>query len=161
MYTQLHCEQAQKVIKKRRVVTFVPGLALLLFGIAVFSYCQLNRLDWGWIFASAMTVVAGGYVIFFNETYLKPVRVYHCYLTSMLHGIKRETEGRLQAVADEISDKDGLDAYAVTVNVGEKEEAEDERLFYFDAQMERPDIPIGTHVKVTTHDKMIVEIQKT
>ena len=58
-----------------------------------------------------------------------------------------------------MSDKDGIDCYAMLVNVGERDDAEDDRLFYFDVQKPKPQIPLGTRVTVESNDKMVADLK--
>ena len=78
----------------------------------------------------------------------------------MLSNRKRETTGILTEVAQTATDKDGLDCYAVMVNVGEKGDPEDDRLFYYDRLKEPVPIPIGKRVTVLSNDKMIADIRE-
>jgi hypothetical protein len=146
--------------KKRWLVTVLPGALLFVAGLAVFIICQIGRQDWGWIFACGCTIVGGAYVLFLYGVYLRPVLTYQKHVNYMLDGRKRETVGLLQDVAQEVTDRDGLDWYAMTVNVGEKNDPEDERLFYLDALKPRPDIPPGTRVRVLSHDKTVAELHR-
>ncbi len=160
MYTQADREALRRENRKRAWITLVPGALLLAVGIGVFVACQQNRQDWGWVFACACTLFGGFYVLLMDGMYWKPARLYQRHVSHMLDGRKRETTGILQEMAIETTDKDGLACYALTVNVGEKGDAQDERLFYYDARMGRPDIPLGTLVTVQSNDKMVADIQK-
>ncbi len=159
MYRQEDHAAVQAEAKKRWIVTMLPGALLWAAGIAVFVVCQSQRQDWGWIFATACTIVGGAYVLFFYGVYLKPVLLYQRHVGYMLEGRKRETRGLLREVAWDVVDKDGLDCYAMTVNVGERNDPEDERLFYVDALKGRPDIPPGSPVTVVSNDKMVAELR--
>lgn len=158
MYRQEDREAAKAEAKKRWIVTVLPGALLFLAGVIVFIPCQIQRQDWGWVFACACTIAGGAYVLFFYGVYLKPVLLYKKHVDYMLDGRKRETAGLLQEVAPEIADKDGLDCYAMIVNVGERNDPEDERLFYVDALKGRPDIPLGSRVTVISNDKMVARL---
>lgn len=160
MYRQEDREAAKAEAQKRWIVTVLPGGLLFLAGVIVFVLCQIRRQDWGWIFACACTILGGAYGVFFYGVYLKPVLVYKKHVNYMLDGRKRETTGLLQEVAQEVADKDGLDCYAVIVNVGERNDPEDERLFYVDALKGRPEIPLGSRVTVVSNDKMVAGLQK-
>ncbi|MEA5016961.1 MAG: hypothetical protein VB099_20630 [Candidatus Limiplasma sp.] len=161
MYRQEDRVSAAAEAKKRWIVTLLPGALLIVVGIIVFVICQIQRLEWGWIFACACTVLGGAYVLFFYGVYLKPVLLYKKHVDYMLDGRKRETTGLLQEVAQEVTDKDGLDCYAIIVNVGDKNDPEDERLFYVDALKGRPGIPPGSRITVISNDKMVAELRLT
>ena len=158
MYTEADRHIACEESRKRWLITAIPGTALVLAGIIGFILCQAQRQDWGWIFAYACTIMGGSYTIFFYGVYVKPVLLYRRHLGNMLDGRKREVVGRLTKVARETSDKDGLNAYGITVNIGERDDPEDERLFYYDAQLAGLAIPLGTRVRILSNDKMIADI---
>ena len=160
MYTEADRQAAQAESRKRWLVTVFPGAVLVLAGIVVFILCQVQRRDWGWVFACGCTILGGACAIFLYEVYLRPVLLYVRHLSNMLNGRKREVTGMLTKVAQVTSDKDGLDAYSVIVNIGEKDAPEDERLFYYDAQLSRLAIPPGIRVRIFSNDKMISDIRE-
>ncbi|MCL1854895.1 MAG: hypothetical protein FWF86_04100 [Clostridia bacterium] len=159
MYTEADRQAVYEESKKRWLVTVIPGTVLVLAGIIVFIICQAYRKDWGWMIACACTILGGAYVIFLFGVYLKPVLLYKQHLGNMLDGRKRETVGFLKDITLETSVKDGLDAYGVTVNIGAKDDPEDERLFYYDARLDRPAFPPGSRVTILSNDKMISDIR--
>ena len=160
MYAEADRVTAQEQLRRRWMITIIPAAVLMATGVIVFSICQNQRQDWGWIFACAMTILGGGYFLFLLGVYLLPMKAYAKHIGYMLTGRMRKTEGRLTDVSDETVDRDGLDWYAITVNIGENAFSEDDRLLYYDALKSRPDIPIGTQVKIFSNDKMISDIRK-
>ncbi|NLV59462.1 MAG: hypothetical protein GXY67_11950 [Clostridiales bacterium] len=159
MYQQEDRVAVRAEARKRRLVTLLPGALLWAIGVAVFILCQIRRQDWGWIFACGCTITGGAYVVFLHGVYLRPVLTYQRHVDYMLDGRKRETVGILQEIAREVTDRDGLDWYAMTVNVGDRNDPEDERLFYLDALKPWPEIPPGTRVRVLSNDKSVAELR--
>jgi hypothetical protein len=159
LYSQADRAGVQKQLRKRWMVSALPSGVLFVAAIVVFAICQSNRQDWGWVFACAATIVSGAYFLFFYGVYLRPMWLYARHVNYMLEGRMRETTGILTEVADEPTDKDGLDWYAIMVNIGDKGDPEDDRLLYYDALRGRPEIPLGTRVTVLSNDKMISEIR--
>ena len=51
--------------------------------------------------------------------------------------------------------REGVSYYPMTLNVGNMEEPGDDRLFYFDANLTRPDWQPGERIAVTAHDKAV------
>ena len=49
--------------------------------------------------------------------------------------------------------RDGVKYYPMMISVGDMENPEDDRLFYFDANLPRPDWKTGEMLTVTAHDK--------
>ena len=160
VYTEADRQTAHDECKKRWLVTLLPGIVLVLAGVVGFVIFQVQRLDWGWIFACGCTILGGSYAIFFYGVYLRPVLLYWRHLGIMLSGRKREVVGRLMEIAQETSDKDGISAYGVTVNIGERNDPEDERLFYYDAQLAGLAIPFGASVRIISSDRMIADIRE-
>lgn len=161
MYTQADREEAGRLLRRRWMIVAFPCAVLFAAGIALFVVCQLNRIEWGWIVTAAATIAAGGALIFFDGVYIRPMRLYKKHVGFMLDGRMRETSGILQEVSQEVCDKDGIDSYSLIVNVGARNDPEDERLFYFDAQKGRPSMPVGTRVLVKSNDKMISALTQT
>lgn len=160
MYSQEDHAQIRKQLQKRWIVTALPSVLLILSAIVVFVICQVQRKDWGWIFACVSTILGGGYFLFFFGVYLRPMMLYQRHVGYMLDGHKRETKGILTDVSSVPCDKDGLDWYAVTVNVGEKQDPEDDRLLYYDALKGKPAIPLGTRVMALSNDRMISDLRE-
>ena len=160
MYQEADLQTVQTMKKKRLLVTFLPGAAVAAAGIIVFIFCQLQKQDWGWIVTCACTILGGSCIIFFYGVYLKPVLLYQRHLGNMLAGRKRETTGLLKGIDPQISVIDGLETYAVTVNIGGRDDPEDDRLFYYDALLGGLEMPLGTRVKIESNDRMIADIRE-
>lgn len=160
MYTQADHEQVRAQLRKRWLITAVPSALVLAAAIVLFVICQSRRLDWGWMAACCATVAAGAYFIFFYGVYVRPMALYEKNLRYMLDGRKRETTGILQEMAEAPQDKDGLDCYALVINVGDRNDPEDERLLYYDAMLGRPQIPVGARVRALSNDKMISDLRE-
>jgi len=159
MYSQSDRKQAHALLCKRRLVTFLPSGTVIAGAIIAFWICQAHRMDWGWVFACASSMIAGAYVVFIYGVYLQPMRLYCRHVDYMLEGHKRETTGILTEVADQVTDKDGLDCFAMIINIGTQNNPEDDRLFYYDALKGTPLFPLGTRVTVLSNDKMVAELR--
>lgn len=159
MYSQEDMQSIRQMIRKRWLVTILPAAALFAVAIAVFVYGQLNRSDTLWMVTVALTLAAGFWFLFLFGVYMRPARVYAKHLHYMLEGRMRETTGVFKSFSEDVSDRDGLQCYAMLLNVGEKDDPEDDRLFYYDIYKERPAVPFGTRVIVRSNDKMVASIQ--
>lgn len=71
----------------------------------------------------------------------------------------RVTTGVFKSFSNDVSDRDGVQCHAMLINVGEKDEPEDDRLFYYDMHKPRPEIALGTHVTVRSNDRMVAAIE--
>ena len=52
-------------------------------------------------------------------------------------------------------DRDGVKYYPMMLSVGNMDDPEDDRLFYYDANLPRPDWKCGEMLTVTAHDKAL------
>ena len=159
LYSQDDLNNVCKMLKKRWWVTSVPAVAILSAAIAIFVYGQLNRNDTLWMLTAALTVLGGGFFCFFYGVYVRPVRIYRKHLTYMLGGRMRSTTGVYKSFAEDKSDREGLECYAMLINVGDKDDPEDDRLFYYDAHKAKPSVPFGTRITVQSNDKMVSAIE--
>lgn len=160
MYTQEDFEQIKAMVKKRWLVAACPAAAIVLAGIVLFVLGRIARSSSMWILTAALTVIGGGYFLFFYGVYVRPARVYRTHVDYMLNGRMRETTGRFKSFSEEISDREGMECHAMLLNVGEKDDPEDDRLFYYDALKARPEMPLGTKVTVRSNDKMVASIER-
>ena len=90
---------------------------------------------------------------------MRPALIYRKHLRYMLTGRKRTTTGIFKSFSEDVSDRDGLECHAMMINIGDKDDPEDDRLFYYDVYKERPSMPLGTLITVESNDKMVSGIQ--
>lgn len=159
MYTQEDMTEVKRRLTKRWWITAVPAVLLVAAAVAVFVAGQLARSETLWMLTAALTVAGGVYFLFFYGVYTRPMLLYARHVDYMLNGRKRETTGVLKAFASEVSDKEGIDCHAMLINVGERDEEEDDRLFYYDAHKPKPEMPLGTRVTVVSNDRMVAEMR--
>lgn len=159
MYTQDDFKLVCRMLKKRWWLTAIPAVVILAAAIAIFVYGQLNRNDSLWMLTAVLTVLGGGCFLFLYGVYVRPVRIYRRHLTYMLDGRMRVTTGVFKSFSEDVSDRDGLECHAMMINVGDKDDPEDDRLFYFDAHKAKPEMPFGCRVTVRSNDKMVSAIE--
>ena len=158
-YTQADRTQAKETLRRRRFVVFIPAAAMLLVAVASFLWFRMHRDASGWWVSGLITVIGGAYALFLGDVYLKPVRLYKRHVDLMLDGRKRETVGVLVSVDPVVRDRDGLDCVAFTLNTGDRNLPEDERVFDLDALKSMPDIAPGTRLRVLSNDRMVAGLQ--
>ena len=76
-----------------------------------------------------------------------------------MHGRKRVTTGVFKSFSEDVCDREGLECYAMMVNIGEKDDPEDDRLFYYDAYKPHPAFELGERITVESNDKMVSSIK--
>ena len=86
---------------------------------------------------------------------LYPVIAYGRHLDEVLHGRVRQLTGAFKEMEEGAVVRDGVQYYPMTLNVGDMESQEDDRLFYYDANLPRPDWKRGEQITVTAHDKAL------
>ena len=159
MYSDKDWAEINAALKKRWLFTLVPSGALISIAIAIFVYGQMNRSEYLWMLTSALTILGGGYFLFFFGHSVRPTLIYRRNLRYLLNGRKRVTTGIFKEFSEDITDRDGMEVYAMLVNVGERNDPEDDRLFYYDAYKPLPAMPIGTRVTVYSNDKLVSSME--
>lgn len=159
MYSDQDMKEINQLLRKRWLLTLGPSGIVLAAAIVIFVYGQLNRNDVLWMVTAALTLIGGAYLLFFFGVSVRPALIYRKNLRFLLEGRKRVTTGTFTEFSEDVSDRDGMEVYAMMLNVGEKNDPEDDRLFYFDAYKPRPEIPLGTRVTVYSNDKLVSSIE--
>ncbi len=155
MYKTNDWEENNRQLKRRLLALLIP-LALFLAGIVV-SLLPDVRLQWLTIL---LTILGGAMVIFCYGMFLSPVLSYSRHLKNVLEGRKRETTGRLTEVGSQSCFREGVEYYPMTVNVGEKGDAADDRLFYYDVHKGMPPFEPGDLITIVSHDKAVADIRR-
>lgn len=159
MYSEQDWNEINVMIRKRWIAAIVPAAAALIAAVIIFVYGQLNRSDTLWMVTAALTLLGGGYFLFSLGVSVRPARIYRKHVQYMLTGRMRVTTGVFKSFAEDVSDREGLECHAMMINVGEKDDPEDDRLFYFDVYKPRPEMAFGTRITVHSNDKMVSAIE--
>lgn len=155
MYSEKDWNDINALLKKRWLITLLPFGIVFTAAVVLFIYGQLNRSEYLWLLTSFLTLVSGGYFLFLFGNYLRPALIYRRNLRYLLNGRKRVTTGIFKEISEDASDHDGMEVYAMLLNVGERNDPEDDRLFYYDAYKPLPSMPIGTRVTVESNDRLV------
>lgn len=148
MYTEQDYADIQAQIKQRRMIMMIPGLLLLAGVIVSFVF----RVKW---LTTALSLLLGAGWIFFHGLLISPLTAYRRHLDEVLHGRTRTTTGAFKEMEETTVDRDGVKYYPMMLNVGSMDDPEDDRLFYYDANLPRPDWKTGDMLTVTAHDKSL------
>ena len=160
LYSQSDRDAVIAQVKKRSLIVWVPTAFLLALAVAAFVFYRLRHDEGGWIVSGILTILGGGYAVFFYGVYLGPMRKYKKHLDYMLDGRKRVTEGILREVSQTVQDREGIDCYSVMMNVGEKNDPEDDRQFYLDAYKTMSGYQAGDRIRIESNDRMIAGVTK-
>ena len=148
MYTEQDYSDICAQIKQRRLLLSIPA-ALLLAGVIV-SF--VFRVRW---LTMALSLALGAGLIFGYGMLVSPLTAYRRHLNDVLHGRTRTTTGAFKEMEEGTVDRDGVKYYPMMLNVGNMDDPEDDRLFYYDANLPRPDWKPGDMLTVTAHDKSL------
>lgn len=158
MYSEKDWQEINAQLKKRWLIALLPSGIVLTAAIVIFVYGQLNRSEHLWMLTSFLTLVGGGYLLFFYGVSVRPALIYRKNLRYLLNGRKRVTTGIFKEFSEDVTDHDGMECYAMLLNVGVKNDPEDDRLFYYDAYKPLPEMAIGTRVTVESNDKLVASM---
>lgn len=159
MYSEKDWKEINDLLKKRLWITLVPGCILLAVAVWIFVYGQLNRSETLWMLTSFLSILGGGYLLFFFGVYVRPALVYRRNLRYLLTGRKRTTTGIFKEFSEDVCDREGMEVYAMLINVGQRNDPEDDRLFYYDAYKPLPEMPLGSRVTVQSNDKLVSSME--
>lgn len=148
MYTEQDYADICAQLKRRWLALGIP--AGLLLGLVIVSF--IIRIKW---LTMTLSVLLGASCIFCYGLLLSPIVAYRRHLDEVLHGRVRNTTGAFKDMETQAVMRDGVKYYPMMLSVGDMENPEDDRLFYYDANLPRPDWKIGDMLTVTAHDKSL------
>ena len=129
------------------------GAALALLTLTLVSFL----LRW----PEAVTVLLSSALlaacIFGYSMFIAPVAVYGKHIDHALHGKTRETAGMFAGMEAEAVERDGLRFYPMSLNVGATLKDNGDRLFYYDANLPRPDWREGENLVLTSYDNRVTD----
>ncbi|MBR0407643.1 MAG: hypothetical protein IJI53_06375 [Clostridia bacterium] len=148
MYTEQDYSDICAQIKQRRLALAIP-MAMLLAGVIV-SF--VFRIKW---LTTALSLLLGAALVFCQGMLISPLTAYRRHLDEVLHGRTRTTTGAFKEMEEVAVMRDGVKYYPMMLSVGNMDDPEDDRLFYYDANLPRPDWKNGDMLTVTAHDKSL------
>ena len=148
LYTEQDYADICAQIKQRMLLVYIPAVLLLAGIIVSFVF----RIRW---LTTALSLILGAGLIFFHGLLIKPLIAYKHHLNDVLHGRTRTTTGAFKEMEEIEVDRDGVKYYPMMLSVGNMDDPEDDRLFYYDANLPRPDWQYGEMLTVTAHDKAL------
>ncbi len=153
MYTEQDYRDICAQANRRWAALLIPS-ALVLAGVVV-SFIFRQK-----IVTMALSALLGMGFIFCYGLLIAPVTAYRRHLDEVLHGRVRQTTGAFKEMEEQSVLREGVRYYPMMINVGKMEEPEDDRLFYYDANLPRPDWQAGDMLTVTAHDKALGDWKK-
>lgn len=148
MYTQTDIDTIHAQYKKRIGLWLIP-LGILL-GFLVYSLAI--RLEW---LTSALFAVLCALLLFALSNSILPVRNYRRFLQNAVYGRNRQDSLAFDVFGEEAVTREGVRFYPVTLRADTIKEELDERSFYWDANLPKPDWQKGQRLSIRSHEKMI------
>ncbi|MBQ7656714.1 MAG: hypothetical protein IJS41_09435 [Clostridia bacterium] len=148
MYTEQDYSDICAQIKQRRLALAIPMAMLLASVIVSFVF----RIKW---LTTALSLLLGAALVFCQGMLISPLTAYRRHLDEVLHGRTRTTTGAFKEMEEVAVMRDGVKYYPMMLSVGNMDDPEDDRLFYYDANLPRPDWKNGDMLTVTAHDKSL------
>ena len=148
MYTEQDFSDIRAQLNKRLLFTAIPTVIQLAAIIVSFVF----RVK---LLTMALTLILGAGLIFVYSMLIYPVYAYKRHLNNVLHGKTRTLTGAFKEMEEGDVIREGVHYYPMLVNVGDMQSPEDDRLFYFDANLPRPDWQVGEKLTIISHDKAV------
>ena len=148
MYTEQIYQSNLQRIKKRSILLGTPA-ALVLIAIIWSFIVRIKFLT------MALTIVVGVYSIFCYGLLLFPLIAYSRHMDQILHGRTHTLTGFFKEMEDAVVVREGVEFHPMIMSVGNLENEDDDRLYYYDANLEKPDWQVGEKLTITAHDKSV------
>lgn len=152
IYTDADLNAIVQQQKKRWLILAIPcGLLLITLIVSLFL-----RLEW---LTTAATILIGVILIAGYDFAIKPLHCYEKLLRNCLHGRTRECELAFIRLSENVDVVDGVSCRQLMCADIDGKGRPYERLFYFDAYKELPDVKEGDMLHIVHHDLMIADIR--
>lgn len=153
LYTETYLQSIRTQLKNRWMAAGIPALVCFI-GMFV---CFFLRIEWA---TSALTVVGFVFLIGGWDLFIRPVKCYERHVSTALHGRRAEITLAFSSMDHTESVVDGVRYYSFMMTDYDKKGKPFECLFYYDAELPRPDYKEGEMLKLTYYDKMLSGIEK-
>ena len=149
MYTNESYQQNRAQLRARLYACGLPLLALFVLMLVSFF------VRWPEAVTTLLCIIMFSAGILLYGMLISPVIAYGKHIYHALNGRTRKLQGVFVSMEEEAVGRDGVNFYPFIVNVGDKGDEEDDRLFYMDANLPRPDWKVGEKLEVTSYDNRV------
>lgn len=153
MYSPQDVKDIQAIIIRRLALFSLPAAAL--GALVVLSF--IRRIEWLTILLFVFMCFCA---LFVWGMAISPLQKYKKYLLSALNGMNRGTEGVFQLWENETAEREGVLFIPLYLNIGDPAKEEDDRLFYWDKNLPRPDWQKGDRLRLVSQDKAVLSWEK-
>ncbi len=150
MYREEDYAEITAQLRKRRLAVGIPAALLLILAIVSFA------LRWPQGVTAALTIAGAATAIFCHVMFVAPVSAYRKHIDHALRGMNHETQGVFVSMDADAVSRDGIQVWPMTVNVGAGIRDDGDRLFYYDANLPRPDWQAGETLLITSYDNLVI-----
>lgn len=154
MYTEKDYQENREQLKTRLIASIVPASIGLILSLVSFL------LRWPEAVTMILSIISIGGFLFVYTMFISPVIAYGKHVDHALRGRTRSIEGTFVSMESEAVGRDGVNFYPMTLNVGNLDDEEDDRLFYYDANLPRPDWKAGDKLEITSYDNRVTKWTK-
>jgi len=151
IYTEADFLAITRQQRKRWLLIAIPCLILLIPLVAGL----LIRVEW---MTSVSTILIGVVLIAGYDLAIKPLHCYEQHLNNCLHGRTRECELPFLRLSENIDLVDGVRYRQFLCSDTDGKGRPYERLFYFDALAEFPQVNEGDMLHIVHHDLAVADV---
>lgn len=151
IYTEANYLAITQQQRKRWLLIAIPCLILLIPLVAGL----LVRVEW---MTSVSTILIGVILIAGYDLAIKPLHCYEQHLYNCLHGRTRECELPFLRLSENIDLVDGVRYRQLLCSDTDGKGRPYERLFYFDALAEFPQVNEGDMLHIVHHDLAVADV---
>lgn len=152
MYTEQDLNAIVSQQKKRWLILSVPCVVLLAGMIA----SLVVRIEW---LSALLTILMGVILIAGYDLLIRPLHRYYVFLRDALNGIVRETDCNFLSISRTEEPVEGVMCRTLMVTQMDDAGMPFERLFYFDALKEFPEVEVGQPLHIRFHDRSVVAME--
>ncbi len=149
MYSQKDYE-AICAQRRGRLLALCPPFAVLA-GLTLVSFF----VRWPQAVTVALTIAAGALFIAGWSFLISPLNAYRKHVFHALNGRTSTTRGVFVAMEAEAVEREGLMFWPFTINVGAGIRDDGDRLFYYDAYLQKPDFQPGEALELISYDNRV------
>ena len=151
IYTEADYSAITQQFKKRWLMLTIPCVLLLV--VVIYSLCV--RLEW---LTTAATLIIGVILIAGYDFAIKPIQCYKNHLHHALHGRTAECDLPFIRLSENIDVVDGVSYRELLCADIDGKNRPYERLFYFDALKEFPDVKEGDMLHIVSYELSVTNV---
>ena len=153
MYTEKDILDLSEQLKQRVLVWLMPE-ALLLAAV-IFSF--IRRIEW---LSSLLFALLCAVILFSLNLTILPVSRYRAFLRNALNGRTTRSVAVFVSFAEEPVKREGVRFYPLIMRVDSVKEEMDERQFYWDANLPKPEWKAGDRITSRSYERQIIAWEK-